>query len=73
MIAYHLIQEAANGKKSIKMILDDTDVLIILAHHLYFRTNGLPDDIGLTMKSCTSSTSVISVGEVKHTGIIIMP
>lgn len=73
LMAYHMIQEATNGHKSIRVVSDDTDVLVILAHHLYSRTNGLPEDLVLTMETCTSSKPVIDVGEIVRIHKNIMP
>ncbi|XP_068232292.1 uncharacterized protein [Palaemon carinicauda] len=44
-MAYYKIQEAATRRQSIRAVSEDTDVLIILDHHLYSETNGLPTDV----------------------------
>ena len=33
LIAFHVINESSLGQRNIRVVCDDTDVLIILAHH----------------------------------------
>ena len=73
LMAYHMIQEAVTGEKFIRVLSDDTDVLVILAHHLHSRTNDIPEDVVLTMASCSASTSVICVNEVVRAHSEILP
>ena len=47
-------KQATSGQQSIKVILNDTDVLIILPHRLNSRTTKLPIDTVLVLKSCTA-------------------
>lgn len=73
LMAYHMIHEATAGQQSIKVVSEDTDVLIILAHHLYAETNGLPPNISLCMESCSESHSLININEVIRVHRDIMP
>ena len=51
LMVYHVIQEAKNGHESIKVGCDDTDVLVILSHHLHYETTGLSRIVNLLMES----------------------
>lgn len=44
-MVYHMINEAIKGRSPIKIVSDDTDVLVIIAHHLYTRTKNMPDTV----------------------------
>ena len=70
LIAYHAIQEASTGNTSITDISDDTDVLLILAHHRYHKTNRIPEDTVIVMDTCSRSNTVSSVVQAN---INIMP
>ena len=35
IMAYHMVQEATAGHSPIRVVYDDTDVLLILVHHLH--------------------------------------
>ncbi len=73
LMAYHMINEAVAGYSPIKVVSDDTDVLVILAHHLYAGTNDMPPNIKLIMESCSRNRAVIDVNEVVITHAKIMP
>lgn len=64
LMAYHLINEAVDGYSPIKVASDDTDVLVILAHHLYTGTNDMPPSVKLIMEPCSINRAVIDVNEV---------
>ena len=72
LMTYHMIQEALAGHTSIRIASDDTDVLTILAHHLYERTNNLPNTVHVSMESCIRNRAVIDVNEVVKTHIKIL-
>ena len=72
IMAYHMIQEAAAKHSRIRVISDDTDVLLIFAHHLHAHTNNLPHTIQVTMEECSESHAIIDVNEVvKHPAAVI--
>jgi hypothetical protein len=64
IMVYHMINEAVAGHSPIKVVCDDTDVLLILAHHLYAHTNNVPDTVKVLMESCSRNRAVINVNEV---------
>jgi len=39
IMEYHMIQKAATGHCPISMVSDDTDVLLVLVHHLHSFNN----------------------------------
>ena len=53
IMAFHFINESSSEQKNIRVVSDDTDVLVILAHHLYMKTKGLSQEVVLSIKSCT--------------------
>lgn len=67
LIAYHMLQEAKIGQTTIKVVSDDTDVLIILAQQPQTRKY-----VSLSMES-TSSGSVVNVNGVVKTHKAILP
>ena len=64
LMACHGISEASSGHTTIKVISDDSDVLVILAHHMHKQTGGLSSHVALSMESCSSNHIVISVNDV---------
>ena len=67
-----MIQEAAAGHSPIRVISDDTDVLLIFAHHLHAHTNNLPHTVQVPMEECSGSHAIIDVNEVvKHHAAVI--
>ena len=42
LMAFHVINDFSLGQRNIRVVSDDTDVLIILVYHLYMKTKGLP-------------------------------
>ena len=73
LLAYHMINEAVAGHSPIKVVSDDTDVLVILAHHMYMHTNNMPDAIEVFMESCSGNSSVIDVNKVVEKHSKVMP
>ncbi len=71
MIVYHMINEAAAGHSPIRIVCDDTDVLI-LAHHLHARTNDIPETVQVSMEECSRNHAIISVNNVikEHRSVI---
>ena len=51
IMVYHMIEESVGGHSPIRVVSDDTDVLLILAHHLQARTNNLPATVKVTMEA----------------------
>ena len=45
IMAYHVVQEARAGHSPIRVISDDTDVLLILVNHLHAHVNSLPHSV----------------------------
>ena len=41
LMVYHMIQETSNGHKTIKVVSDDTDMLLFLAHHQHAHTGNI--------------------------------
>ena len=65
VMAYHIVREAQAGLSPIKVISDDNDVLVILAHHLQVLIgfmNSRP--ILLTMELCSGGCAVIYINSV---------
>ncbi|KAL8582263.1 hypothetical protein ACOMHN_037020 [Nucella lapillus] len=73
LMACHIINEASSGHTTIKIISDDTDVLVILAHHMHKQTGGLSNHVALFMESCSSGHNVICVNDVISSHQNIMP
>ena len=75
LMAFHVINEASSGHTAIKVISDDTDVLVILAHHIHKQTGALSGDLALFVESCSSGPghNVISVNDVVRKHQKIMP
>lgn len=73
LMAFHVINESSLGQRNIRVVSDDTDVLIILAHHLHMKTKGLSQNMTLSIESCTSTHNVISVNDVIRQHATIMP
>ncbi|KAL8571528.1 hypothetical protein ACOMHN_056823 [Nucella lapillus] len=73
LMACHIINEASSGHTTIKVISDDTDVLVILAHHMHKQTGGLSNHVALFMESCSSGHNVICVNDVISSHQNIMP
>ena len=73
IMAHHMINEAVAGHTPIKVVCDDTDVLVILAHHLHARTSSLPSTVKVLMESCGRSPVVIDVNQVVQKHHKIMP
>ena len=73
LMAHHTINEALAGHSSIKVVSDDTDVLVILAHHLHAKTNNMPSTVQLYMESCTKNRTVIHINEVVKKHAKVMP
>ncbi|KAL8616218.1 hypothetical protein ACOMHN_058335 [Nucella lapillus] len=48
LMACHIINEASSGHTTIKVISDDTGVLVILAHHMHKQTGGLSNHVALS-------------------------
>ena len=68
-----MINEAVAGHSPIKVVSDDTDVLVILAHHMYMHTNNMPDAIEVFMESCSGNHSVIDISKVMEKLTKVMP
>ena len=60
----HVMNESLLGQRNIRVVSNDTDVLVILAHHLYSKTKDLSTEVALSIESCTCTHNVISVNEV---------
>ena len=61
---HYMVKEATRGHSLIKVVSDNTDVPIFLAHHVYFRTNDIPNSVHVIMESNTRDRSVIDVNEI---------
>ena len=64
LVVHYMIKEAARGHSLIKVVSDDTDVLVLLAHHLYFRTNDILSSEHETVESSIHDRFVTDVNEV---------
>ena len=62
LMVCHAIKEASVGQR-IKVVSDDTDVLVIMAHHYFNNTKGLADFDTFTFESTDSPASQINVKE----------
>ncbi len=72
IMAYHMVQEATTGHSPIRVVSDDTDVLLILVHHLHAHVNSLPHGVQVTMAGCSGTHAIIDVNEVvqRHSTVI---
>ena len=73
IMTFIMIQEALSGSSPLRVVSDDTDVLLLLAHHLYHRINGLPSTTELSMESCSYRPTMISVNDIDVKHAAIMP
>ena len=51
IMAYNTIQESVGGQSPIRIVSDDTGVLIIITHQPHARTNNLPATVKVTMEA----------------------
>jgi len=72
IMAYHMMQEAEAGHSPISVVSDDTDVFLILVHHLHAHVNSLPHNIQVTMEGCSRSHAIIDVNKIvqQHNAVI---
>ena len=72
IMVYHMIEESVGGHSPIRVVSDDTDVLLILAHHLQARTNNLPATVKVTMEACSGRHTVIDLNAIvqQHADVI---
>ena len=68
-----MLYEAVGGHPPVKIVSDNTDVLVILAHHLHAQTKGMPNDVQFFMESCNRNRAFINVNEVVKKHAKIMP
>ena len=74
LVAHYMIKEATRGHSLIKVVSDDTDVLVLLAHHLCFRTNYISNSVHVIMEASIRNHSVMDVNKVikKDRGIMLI-
>jgi len=72
IMAYHMIQEATAGHSPISMVSDDTDVFLILVHHLHTHADSWSQSIQVMMEGCSRSHAIIDINEVvqQHESLI---
>ena len=72
IMVYHMIEESVGGHSSIRVVSDDTYVLLIFAHHLQARTNNLPATVKVTMEACSGRHTVIDVNAIvqQHSAVV---
>ena len=72
IMVHHMVKEAMSGHSPIQIVSDDTDVLLLLVHHLNIYLGSLPCTVRVFMESCSGNRAVIDVNEVvkKHKSII---
>ena len=61
IMAYNMIDESVGGHSPIRIVSDDTDVLIIITHQLQARTNNVPATVKVTMEACSGRHTVIDI------------
>ena len=61
IMAYHMVQEATARHSPIRVVSDDTDVLLILTHA---HVNSLPHSVQVTMAGCSGIHAIIDVNEI---------
>ena len=64
IMAYNMMEESVGGQTPIRIVSDDTYVLIITTHQLQVRTNNLPATENVTMEVCSGRHTVIVVNAV---------
>ena len=71
-IVYHLLHEASQGNSPITVLSEDTDVLVLLLHHVHALNCNLPSTIEVRMQSLSSGRSIIDVNKTiqQHAAII---
>ena len=72
LMVSHAIKEASSGQR-IKVISDDTHVLVFLAHRSFNNTKGMAEVESFTIDSTHSSANCINVKEVAKEHASIMP
>ena len=73
IMAYHMIQEATMGHSPISVVSDDTDVLLILVHHLHAHANSWSQSIQVMMEGCSRSHAIIDANKVAQQHDAIIP
>ena len=68
-----MIKEAAAGHSPIRVVSDDTDVLLILVLHLHAHANNLPHSIEVTMEESSGNHTIINVNEVAQQHAAVIP
>ncbi len=53
IMVYNMIEVSVGGLSPIRVVSDDTDVLIILMHQLQARAYNLPATVKVTMEACS--------------------
>jgi len=59
IMEYHMIQESTAGHSPISMVSDDTDVLLILVHHLHTHADSWSHSIQVMMEGCSRSQAIL--------------
>ena len=68
-MVYQVVQEARLGNSPITVISEDTDVLVILLHHVYAGTGNISSDIKVRMESFSRGRAVVGINNtVKQYG-----
>ena len=72
IMAYNMVQESVGGLSPIRIVSDDTDVLIIITHQLQPRTHNLPANVKVTIEACSGRHTVIDVNAIvqQHAAVI---
>ena len=72
VIQHDIISVSLVGHSPIRIVSDDTDVLIIITHQLQPRTNNLPATVKVTMEACSGRHTVIDENTIvqQHPAVI---
>ena len=72
IMAYNMIEESVGGQSPIRIVSDDTGVLIIITHQPQARTNKLPATVKVAMEACSGRHKVIDVNAIvkQHAAVI---
>ena len=72
IMAYNTIEESVGGQSPIRIVSDDTGVLIIITHQLHARTNNLPATVKVTTEACSGRHTVIDLNAIvqQHAAVI---
>ena len=73
IMAYNTIEESVGGQSPIRIVSDDTGVLIIITHQPQAGTNKLPATVKVTLEACSGRHKIIAVNAIVKQHVAVIP